>query len=70
MPESEEARGRTVLQITSDREKLQNYDKIEKSVKELDGVTKAEINPVMNVIKVEYDPKKLTLEQIRRMLHS
>ncbi len=70
MPESEKARGRAVLQITSDREKLQNYDKIEESVKELDGVTKAEINPVMNVIKVEYDPKKLTLEQIRRMLHS
>jgi copper chaperone CopZ len=46
------------------------YHKIEESMKNLPGVSKARINYVSNTIEVNYDPEKVTLEKIREELRN
>ncbi len=45
-----------------------DYTEVESALRHLDGVTNAIINHVENTIKVEFDPRKLTLEEVRNRL--
>jgi copper chaperone CopZ len=46
------------------------YSKIEDSIKNLPGVSRARINYVTSTVEVDYDPEKLTLEKIRETLQT
>lgn len=66
MSEPQVNRGRAILRLSVDAEL--DYEKIKVSLKKLRGITDVSINQVTNVVKVEYDPNKLTLEKIREEL--
>jgi len=58
-----------ILKIQTDSlKKPLDYDKIEKGVAGLSGVTNVQINHTTNMIKVRYDPEHLNVKTIREKL--
>jgi Heavy-metal-associated domain len=47
----------------------QDHSSLE-ALKKLDGITNLQVNPITNKVRVEYDPSKVTLEEIQKMLRS
>jgi len=45
-----------------------DYIEVESALRHLDGVSNTTINHIENTIKVEFDPRKLTLEELRNRL--
>ena len=62
-------KGKAILRINHgvDRKKS-DYEKIETSLKRLDGITYVSVDEVTNVIKVEFNPRKVTLDEIHQSL--
>ena len=62
-------KGKAILRISHGLEEMKpNYGKIEMSLKKLDGITNVSVNEVTNVVKVEFDPHKITLDEIHQAL--
>jgi Heavy-metal-associated domain len=62
-------KGRATLRINHGKiDSRPDYEGIEASLKTLDGIAEVSVNKVADLVKVEYDPEKLTLDEIRLRL--
>ena len=62
----QKSKGNAVLRIKSDSNDLiPDYRRIRASLISLNGISNVSINEVTSVVKVEYDPDLLTLDEIR-----
>jgi copper chaperone CopZ len=62
-------KGKAILRISHDiDEKKLDFGKIELSLKNLYGITSVSINEITGMVKVEYNPRKITLDEIRQSL--
>jgi hypothetical protein len=60
--------GMLILSLDAADGKARDYGRIEAVLIGFDGVLKTTINHATGMIKIEFDPQKLTLEKIRRAL--
>ena len=60
--------GTLILRLDFPQEGHSDYDKIQSSLSGLDGVLNTEINYLTHTIKIEFDPQKLTIEEIQKEL--
>lgn len=61
--------GTLILRLASgDNNRVEDYKEVESSLSSLDGITKAKINYSTNMIRIKFDPERLTFEEIRRAL--
>ena len=61
--------GTLILRLDAGTHSTQDYEKIEASIQGLDGVISTKINYVTGMIKIEFDPKKLSFENIHSELN-
>ncbi|HZW57157.1 MAG TPA: hypothetical protein VFF30_12780 [Nitrososphaerales archaeon] len=61
--------GTLILRLDAGNEdRVRDYAKIEDSLCCLDGIMNVKVNYSTDMIRIEFDPKKLTFEEIRNAL--
>ncbi len=71
MVQPKKGKGSAILRIQNSSDDIKpNYRKIKTSLDALPGVSNVSLNEVTNMVKVEYDPELLTLEDIRSAIES
>jgi copper chaperone CopZ len=68
MVQSPKSGGSAILRIKEGPSATPNYGKIRASLKKLRGMLSVSINEVTNVVKVEFDPALLTLDDVRKAI--
>jgi len=68
MVQPPKGRGSAILRIKEDSGYTPDYEKIRASLKKLRGILNFSLNEVGNVVKVDFDPALLTLDDIRKAI--
>lgn len=58
-------KGTLILSLRSQNELSSDYDRAEAHLLTIDGIYDARVNNLTQVIKIEFDPEKLSIEEIR-----